>query len=465
MSLREKFQTRTLVYGTGAAAAVLLLAGILVFVVLLGNRYSLRWDLTRDQSHSLSAVSRNLLKEVAQPLTLTVFYPEGSPERQRAREILGLYTRQNPKISYRFLDPEKDPVRADEAGYRRYGNVLLEYEGRRQLAESPEEEALSEALRRILQKERKKLYLLTGHGERTAPREHRGFQAAKKALQNEGYELADLNLLTEAEVPQDAAVVIIAAPKKDLLPSEVAALQAYLDRGGRLLLLLEPFDDAGLKEFLAGYGVNLDNGIVLEYNQLTQDRAILSPIVTQYGSHRITQDFAFYTIFPGPRPLFLNREVKNATLVSLVTTAPASWERIGKDWQKNNKQPLFDPKQDKKGPFTIAVLVEPQGNLKAAAPDQKGAARPSYLAVFGDADFAADEFFNQLGNGDLFLNTVNFLAAEEKQIIIRKTDKKMEPLLLTGWKTLVIFAVSMVLLPLTMLSAGLAAYLRRRSRR
>jgi len=464
VSLWQRFQTRTLIYGASTAAAVLLLAGILVFVVLLGNRYSLRWDLTRGQSHSLSAVSRTLLKEVAKPLTMTVFYPEGSPERQRAREVLEMYTRQNPQIAYRFLDPEKDPVRADEAGYRRFGNILLEYDGRRQLAETSEEEAVSEALRRVLKKERKKLYLLTGHGERTAPREHRGFKVAKKALQNEGYELADLNLLTEAEVPQDAAVVIVAAPQKDLLPNEVAALKAYLDRGGRLFLLLEPFDDAGLKGFLAGYGVNLDNGIVLEYNQLTQDRAILSPIVTQYGPHRITQDFSLYTIFPGPRPLFLNREVKTAILAPLVATSPSSWEKIGKDWQKN-KQHLFDEKQDKKGPFAVAVLVEPKAEEKTAPPDHKEGHRPSYLAVFGDADFAADEFFNQLGNGDLFLNTVNFLAAEEKQIIIRKTDKKVEPLLLKGWKTLVIFAVSVILLPLIMLSAGVAAYLRRRARR
>jgi ABC-type uncharacterized transport system involved in gliding motility auxiliary subunit len=85
--------------------------------------------------------------------------------------------------------------------------------------------------------------------------------------------------------------------------------------------------------------------------------------------------------------------------------------------------------------------------------------------VFGDADFAADEFFNQLGNGDLFLNTVNFLAAEEKQIIIRKDETKLEPLTLTGWKTLIIFFISVILLPLAMLSAGVAVYLRRRALR
>jgi ABC-type uncharacterized transport system involved in gliding motility auxiliary subunit len=481
VSLWEKFQSRTVVYGGASALAVLLVAGILIFIVLLGNRYSLRWDLTRYQSHSLSAVSRTLLQEVDKPLTLTVFLPEGHPERLQAREVLELYTRENPHLKVRFLDPMREPRRADDAGYRRPGNVLLEYEGRKQLAETTEEEPVSEALRKVLQKERKKIYFLTGHGERSASQERRGFKVARQALANEGYELADLNLFQEGEVPKGAAVVIIAAPQKNLLPGEVEALKSYLDRGGRVFLLLEPFDDGGLKPFLAGYGINLNDGIIFELNQLTQDRAILSPIVTQYHSHRITQDFTLFTIFPSPRPLLLNQEIKTVALTPLVNTSASSWEKIGRDWQdgKHDKKPLYDPKHDKRGPFTLAALAAPQSgrkpeddNHKSAETEPKKSAPPksdvkqqAYLAVFGDADFAADEFFNQLGNGDLFLNTVNFLAAEEKQIIIRQPDKKFEPLLLTGWKTWLVFVVSVVLLPLAMLTAGVAAYLRRRARR
>ena len=482
MSLWEKFQSRPVVYGGTSALAILLVAGILVFVVLLGTRYSLRWDLTRNQSHSLSAVSRALVKEVNKPLTMTAFIPEGSPERQRAREVLELYTNQNPKISLKFLDPERDPIRADAAGFRRDGNVLLEYEGRKQLAETSTEESVSEALRRLLQKKQKKVYFLTGHGERTGPQERRGYQIAQKALKNEGYALAELNLMRESDVPKDAAVLIIAAPQKDLLTNEVQALGRYLDRGGRIFLLLDPYHDAGLKNLLAGYGVTLDDGMIFEINQLTQDRAILSPIVTQYQPHRITKDFTLATIFPFARPLFLNKDVKTATLVPLVKTSPSSWEKIGKDWQKEwqkEKKPLYDEKTDKKGPFTIAALVEPKLAKKPEAPakpdtksDKKTATseKPqedaqAYLAVFGDADFATDEFFNQLGNGDLFLNTVNFLSAEEKQIIIRKTSENLEPLLLTGWKIFIVFLVSVILLPLAMLIAGVAVYVRRRALR
>jgi ABC-type uncharacterized transport system involved in gliding motility auxiliary subunit len=482
VSLWEKFQSRSVVYGGTSALAILLVAGILVFVILLGSRYSLRWDLTQNQSQSLSAVSRTLVQEVNKPLTMTAFIPEGSPERQRAREVLELYTSQNPKISFTYLDPERDPIRANAAGFRRNGNVLLEYEGRKQLAETPTEEAVSEALRRLLQKQQKKIYFLTGHGERSGPQERRGYQVAQKALKNEGYALAELNLMRESDVPKDAAVLIIAAPQKDLLPNEVAALGRYLDRSGRIFLLLDPYHDAGLKNLLAGYGVTLDDGMIFEINQLTQDRAILSPIVTQYPPHRITREFTLATIFPFARPLFLNKDVKTATLVPLVETSPTSWEKLGKDWQKDwqkDKKSLYDEKTDKKGPFTIAALVEPKLTKKPeespkppAKPEQKTTTpeKPqenaqAYLTVFGDADFASDEFFNQLGNGDLFLNTVNFLSAEEKQIIIRKTSGNLEPLLLTGWKIFIVFFVSVILLPLAMLIAGVAVYVRRRALR
>ena len=216
----------------------------------------MRWDITREQTQSLSPVTKALLKEVTKPLTMTVFLPEGAGERQSAKEVLQLYVYHNPQISYRFVDPEREPLKAQEAGYRFAGNVLLDYQGRHQMADQADENAITNALRKVLKTERKKVYFLAGHGERDLddPKPG-GFQVAKRALDNEGYEVESLNLLSRGPVPQDAAVVIVAAPKKPLLSTEVQALKAYLEKGGRLLIMLEAFEDGGLKGFLAGYGV------------------------------------------------------------------------------------------------------------------------------------------------------------------------------------------------------------------
>ena len=240
-------QKRRVIYGAGFAASILLIIGILIVVALLANWRYARWDITQGRTQSLSAVTKALLKEINQPLTMTGFLPEGSPERQNAKDILSRYADQNPKVSFNFVDPERDPLKAKEAGFRFPGNVFLTYEGRRQMADRADEETLTNAVRKILKPERKLVFFLTGHGERDITKAGQGgFQVARRALENEGYEIKLLNLLTQAEVPKDAAVVVVAAPKKALLGSELGALKSYLDRGGRILVLLEPFEDAGL---------------------------------------------------------------------------------------------------------------------------------------------------------------------------------------------------------------------------
>ena len=490
MSRRKQLQKRAVIYGAGSMAAALLMVGILVVAAMLANRYHLRWDLTLDQSQSLSAVTKNLLGEVTKPLALTVFSPEGGQDRMQAKEALQRFTYLNPQITYRFVDPERQPEVARAAGYRFAGNVLLEYDGRRQMADRLDEENLANSLRKILKPGGKKVYFLEGQGERDInDAKSGGLQVARKALENEGLAVQGLNLLTQKDIPQDVAVVIVASPKKPLLPQELAALKDYLGRGGKLLVMLEPFQDGGLKDFLAGYGVGLDDGIVLDYNNVSQalGASAVMPLVAQYGPHRITRDFQnLVTIFPMARPLILKQQVAQTSLLPLCTSMATSWEKLGKEWLKSGKGD-YDSKADQKGPFTLAALGEinleskkpdvakekkaapsastPGGGKKAAPPEKPAEAAKAYLAVFGSVDFAANTYFNLLGNGDLFLNTVNFLAGEEKQIIIRKDDKKGQLFTLQGYQAWIMFLISLALLPLALAVGGIWAYRRRRALR
>jgi ABC-type uncharacterized transport system involved in gliding motility auxiliary subunit len=480
VSWGDRFQKRRVLYGAGSAASVVLVVGILLLVSLLANWHPLRWDATREHTQSLSPASLALLKEVTKPLVITVFLPEAAPERQNAKEVLRLYAFHNPQVSYRFVDPEREPLKAQQAGYRYAGNVLLDYQGRHQMADQPDENAITNALRKVLLVERKKVYFLAGHGERDlADPKPGGFQVAKRALENEGYEVESLNLLSRGAVPPDAAVVIVAAPKKPLLVTEVQTLKAYLDKGGRLLVLLEAFEDGGLKEFLAGYGVDLDNGIILDVNQVTQALGLsaVMPLVSQYGPSKITRDLQnVVTIFPMARPLLLKKDQPDVTLLPLATTMSTSYEKLGKEWIKAEKA-AFDAKTDNKGPFTLAAQADIKLTPPKAPPAPKTgktpnpprdagapAAAKTCLVVFGAADFAANSFFNLFGNGDLFLNTTNFLAQSLEQITVRRATRAQLLTLKTGqaWG---LVSASLVWAPLVMLVAGIWAYRRRRARR
>jgi ABC-type uncharacterized transport system involved in gliding motility auxiliary subunit len=491
VSWREKLKKRSLIYGGGSVAAALLVLGILVFVGLLSQRFSWRLDITPEKSQSLSPITEALLRQVDKPLTMTVFLPEGREMRQKARDLLDNYVYQNRLVSYRIVDPTLEPLEAQQAGFRYPGNTLVEYQDRRQMANAPEEEAITNALRRVLKPEVKKLYFLTGHGERSLEdTEAKGFQEASQALAREGYQVQDLNLLAlpegtkETAVPGDAAAVVVAAPVKPLFSIEVAALKRYLDGGGRLLVMLQPFEDGGLKNFLAAYGVGLEDGIILDKPRaldLVQGGRVMgttltSPymiLVQDYGEHRITRDFTgLNTIYPLARPLGLKPgAAPGVTLLALATSTANCWVKPGKEWQKDKKIG-FDPKVDRRGPFVLAALAEikkeePRGpgagpKGKAEKPEE---ANKAYLVVFGNADFADNNYLSLAGNRDLFLNTLNFLAGETKQIIIRRDERKGQPLTLSLVQLVALLLISLIILPFTMLGLGIRAYRRRRVRR
>ena len=519
-SSRRKF-----LYGSGSVASVIIVLAILVFLAFLADRYYWRWDVNADQSQSLTKITKNIVSEVKEPLKITAFLPEGQPERQTGKELLDNYHYQNRLISISIVDPERQPLEAQQAGYRLPGNVLLEYQGHRQIANSPTEENITDAIRKLLNPKSKKIFFLTGHGERGDKESDQGsFFAARQALTKEGLEVQDLNLMTQTKVPADAAAVVLAGPEKPLFPYEVKALQDYLDRGGRVLLLLEPQKDGGLKEFLAAYGIVPDDRMILDDNQVSRalGASVTMPLVIQYGKHRITQDFSnVVTIFPLARPLFLAKDLpKEVHLTPLAITTQTSYAKQGQEWLKENKGE-FNAQQDLKGPFTLAVLaqkhlaaeptsppeaagkqtgtspVPQEGNVKkspesqmqkepdlkkaegvqkpddakkAAAPNGDAAKseteeKTAYLAVFGDTDFADNTYFNISGNGDFFLNTVNFLASEESQISLRAPEKKSQPLLLTGYQGWALLFVCLIFIPLAIIIAGTSAYLRRRARR
>jgi ABC-type uncharacterized transport system involved in gliding motility auxiliary subunit len=470
---RERFKDQKIIYGTGSLVSVLLVVGSIIVAAWLADWHQVRWDLTRGQTQSLSAVTRNLVKQVDQPLIMTAFLPEGSGERDTVKDVLQRYAYLNPKIRFQFVDPEREPLKAKEAGYRFSGNVLLTYRGKQQMADRADEDALSNTLRRILKTESKKLYFLTGHGERSLTSgEKDGLQVANRALENEGYEVANLNLVAQSQVPQDAEVVIVASPAKPLLTQEIGTLKAYLDRGGRVLIMLEAFQDGGLKGFLAGYGLLLDDGIILDYNQLSESLRLspILPMAFQYGPTRITLDFKnIFTIFPLSRPLTLNQEAKGVSLLPIVSTMATSYEKLGKGWLQTDKAD-YDSRTDKRGPFNLGALAEiklaPTAAGKEPAPAVKKpeAEKKAYLAVYGDMDFATNAYFNLFGNGDLFLNTVNFLASEETQIMVREA-LKAQFLMLSSQEYWLLFLVSLVFGPLVMLLTGVWAYRTRRARK
>ncbi|MFN6540770.1 MAG: GldG family protein [Nostoc sp. EkiNYC01] len=345
--------------GTNALVATLAVLAILGLINFLGTRYHLRSDLTESQLFTLAPQSQELVKVLPQPVKVWVFDINQNPQDQ---QLLENYRRQSSKFNFEYIDPQLRPGLAEKFGVKDYGEVYLESGDKKQLVQTVNQnERLSEIkltsrLQQLTSSSTTKVYLLQGHGERQLSPAKGAISQAIQGLNDKNYTTEPLNLTQNPKVPQDAAVVIVASPKRGLFESEVKALQEYLNQGGNLLLMIDPNTDPKLDSLLKEWGVRLDNRLAVDVSsESVVGLGPAAPLVTEYGQHPITQDFRNdISFYPISRPLEIT-SVPGIQATPLLQTKPypSSWAES--DLQSEKLE--FNPDKDLKGPLTLGVAL------------------------------------------------------------------------------------------------------------
>ncbi|WP_427158129.1 GldG family protein [Aliinostoc sp. HNIBRCY26] len=338
-----------------ATIAVLVIVGLINF---LSTRYQLRADLTETQLFSLSPQSQELVRKLNQPLKIWVFDVTQNPQD---RELLENYRRQSAKFQFEYVDPQSRPGLAEKFGVKDYGEVYLESGEKRQLVQSVNvNERLSEIkvtnkLQQLYSDRTAKVYFIQGHGEHPITGGEGAMTQAVQGLSDRNYTTTDLNLTTNAKVPDDASVVVMAGAKKELFPAEVKALQDYLNRGGNVLLMVDPNTNPNLNSLLQEWGVSLDNRLAVDVSGAGVGLGPAAPIITSYGQHPITKDFgngiSFYRL---ARPLQVT-PVAGVQSTPLLQTKPYPDSWAESDLQSEKLE--FNPDKDIKGPLTLGVAL------------------------------------------------------------------------------------------------------------
>ena len=176
----------------------------------------------------------------------------------------------------------------------------------------------------------------------------------------------------------------------------------------------------------------------------------VEPIVDTYNtSHPVTRDFKERTLFPLVRSVApLMPPVNGVNAEQLVASNERSWGETN----MKSTQAEFDPKTDLKGPVSLAV----------AATKDLGENKKSRLVVYGDSDFPSNGFFGLQGNGNLFLNTVSWLAQDESFISIRPKNPEDRRLTMTEAQGRLASYVMLLLLPAGILITGVSVWMKRR---
>ena len=111
-------------YAAYAAIYILAVLTAVVIVNVLANRYDKSYDATANKRYSLSEQTAKIVKGLTQPATIT-YYDQGT-RFQHARDLLDQYSNLSSKIHVDFVDPDKEPQKARQAGIKNYGTAVVE---------------------------------------------------------------------------------------------------------------------------------------------------------------------------------------------------------------------------------------------------------------------------------------------------------------------------------------------------
>ncbi len=486
----RSFDRRQTRYGTLAGVGLLLGLVVLVAVNYLLARQNKRWDLTAAQQYSLSDQTRRVLDGLDSPVRILVFARESDFPFYQDR--LEAYAYQSTQVNVDYIDADRDPVLARQYEVQSYGTIVFDYNGRVERVLSESEQDLTNALIKVVEGEPLTVYFLDGHGERdlTDP-ERNGYSTVSNALAQDNYQVNPLVLAQRTTVPEDATVVVVAGPQTDLLPGEVDALGAYMDRGGKLLVLIDPPPNGdaptpvGLLRLIGDWGFEVGTDVVVDGSGMGQifgaDASV--PIAADYPFHPITEQFNLLTAYPLARSINASAvPVPGRIPQSFIETSPQSWAEVNLDELTGGAVELNEDVGDRPGPITIGMALSvpgpnPASSSEAAAPEVDGAdaenqedpgsdesSNPpeSRLAVIGDSDFATNGIVGIQGNRDLFLNTVSWLAQQENLIAIRPREPDDRRLTLTADQQWRVSLLLLLFIPAAALSAGVYTWWRRR---
>jgi len=467
------FQGRQARYGTLAGVSIVVVLGILVAINYIGSRQNKRWDLTANKQFSLSDQSRSIVQKLDAPLQVLVFAKED--EFPRYQDRMKEYEYSSKRISTEYVDPDKKPTIAKQNQIQQYGTIVFNYKGRTERVTSDSEQDITNGIIKVVTGQQKKVYFTQGHGEKdTASSERDGYNAIAAALGAENYKVDKLVLAQTGSVPDDASVVVIAGPKTDFFPNEIDALKKYLDKQGKLIMLLDPPDKAdapqptNLIALAHDWGIDVGNNVVVDVSGMGRligtDASV--PVAANYPSHAITKNgsFNFLTAFPMARSAApVSGGVNGRTAQPFVETSPRSWaESDIKGLLTSGQVSLDEAKGDKKGPVTIgsAVSVASSATDPKAAPD---APKPeTRVVVMGDSDFAANSGLGIQGNRDLFMNIVGWASQQENLISIRPKEADDRRITLTATQQSNIIWLSLLIIPGFIFGSGVYTWWRRR---
>ena len=488
VNIREALSGQRGRFAINAILMVAAFTGIVVFVNFISFHNVARADLTASKQFSLALQTAQVLENLNQNVHAVAFFvPERQDQaanQQLADDLMFEFERRSSRMfTYEFIDPESDPSRAELYELSQFPSIVFQAEdsGQAVVLNVPplSEQDLTSMLLIVTGEQQKKVYFVTGHGEKDAinpdPEDGQGFAFAARGVLADSYTVDTLNLAQVGVIPEDAAVLVFPGPSRNMSIQEFDSYDAWLKNGGRAIFLVDPPAPNSVRTLLEPWGIAVgDSTIVDPGSSLFGD--IRSPLI-QSGHYNlqtnITRDLDT-VLLPQSTPIEINVEPEKVPpwveYIPLARSTVLSWKT------NSPESETFNPAAgDQIGPYNLGVVVHACGIvgeeidtvLRVAGRSrecvsEEGTRGPTTLAIFGDSDFAGNRYAPYSTNLDFFLNAVNYVAEDYDLISIRPKPFAFRELVVTSQEFDFIRFSSWFLLPAAIGMASIAVWWRRR---
>ena len=438
----------------------LLLLCFLIILNLFVSRLDYRYDFTDQKIFSLSTKTKEFIKSIDQPVSITYAYDIRNRVLKDAADTLSLFAKESEKLSLEIFDPVIEPSMAEKHGIRFAGTAIVRSGDRRVEINLTDEVSFVNGLIKVLSDSRGTICFTTGHlesdpfsmqthdhyeggshnhsfgGKPLTIHEKHGMGEAHNSLITQGFDIEKLFLAKQSDLLDDCAAMVIASPQRRFMQTEIEKIKDYLINGGNLLLMLEPGVDNGLQKIFKDYGISWNSDFIYdEYSHLRADKYSIA--VTRYPKNKITRDLAL-TVFPGA--VALEPAVSNGTA---------------------DIKPSFIPlieTSDRAGPARVNSLRE----KKLIGLIVKSQANNATIVLLGDGDFATNSFYDVGDNGRLFTRLINELAEVDNILQLEPKSYKEDVLNLTSSQAAALFLTATLVLPIIFLILGIYVFFRSR---
>lgn len=446
-----------------------LFISVLVLINIVSSEYFLRIDFTADQQYTLSSATRDLLKNLDEPVTVKAYFSENLPPdiaktKKDFRELLVEYNAlSGGNIAFEFVNPNEDEKIETEAMQSGIQPVLINVRDKDQVKQQKAylgavikkadqkdaipfmqpggamEYALTTSIKKIAQKEKIAVGLLQGHGEPTLADMTQVYQGLSVL-----YDVQEILINNGEDIPAIIKTLAIVAPK-DSLPLEVfSALDRFLARGGNLLIALNRVEgdfttamgrsvSTLLETWLYSKGIDIQPSFVLDVNcgavtvQQQQGYFVFNnqisfpylPVINSFSDHPSVKGLESVVLkFASPIRFFGDSTARFTPLLftsdkSALQPTPLYFD-INRKWQDSD--------------FTSESLV-----LGGVLEGTFGGSIAAKIVVFSDGDFAVNGERSQSqqlqpDNVSLFVNSVDWLSDDTGLIDLRTKGVTSRPL-------------------------------------